>query len=276
MMIPLLLFFVLGFAGYKLGVASKKQQLQIPQVATSGISLGLVRARPDSYVRELHRRVTVGAPVTRWLVNEATREAFERGDWKAVSAIARRFPRGSRVSASPLQTTETPEGPEAPADAAPQTASVPSGAGGAEDPQGTQISSSPLEAVDLEEWGDFVHSMRTRNPGYKTDRYVGQFEHNRSRLHLLGIEEPTTPSGEYEAFAADMKTLDEENGPLIAEFSGEVVDIGGQPVPVTRSGILGLLKAAGPENARSWLTTESDRKAFPRTTATFERSNGVF
>lgn len=47
-------------------------------------------------------------------------------------------------------------------------------------------------------------------------------------------------------------------------------------VPVTASGILGLVYYAGPTAADSWIKNGADRRKFTKTTENFKRFNGIF
>lgn len=138
------------------------------------------------------------------------------------------------------------------------------------------VNKSPLDGVTDEEWAEFVGRLRTKPPGFSSDRYVGQFEQNRGRLDSLGLPAPDSPDLEYASMVKDVEDHNATSAQLIADFSGDLVDIGGVQHPVTWSGILGLLKAAGPDGARGWLQNPGDRTKFPRTTETFVRTNGCF
>jgi hypothetical protein len=145
-----------------------------------------------------------------------------------------------------------------------------------EEPATNATGPSPLDGVPDEDWVEFVDRLRTKPAGFASDRYVGQFEQNRGRLQHLGIPDPGSPEAEYKAMVADVEDRNGEAAKLIADHSGEVVNLAGVDHAVTWSGILGLIKAAGPEGAEGWLTNPEDRTRFPRTTETFVRTNGCF
>ncbi len=137
---------------------------------------------------------------------------------------------------------------------------------------------SPITSATPEEWEAFCAALRTKEPSWANDRYVGAFEHNRDRLRQLGIDTATLADedAQQQALATDMADYYKSSAKLIEDFAGDVIDVNGQPTPVTASGILALLKAAGPRGAESWLRNEADRSRFPRTTATFLRANNCF
>lgn len=245
MFLPILFVIGLAYVGVQLG----------RKLRPSDFHIGAVVARPQlhqaSYVREVARRVGQGIPVTPWLLCEATREAFDSGDWATVRQLSEIFdppialkkpaPQKQKESDEPTETNHT----------------------------------SPLDGISDEDWQSFCVALESKSPGFKSDRYVGRYEQNQKRLRQLGIETPT-PADEYKALVIDMQSYWDGESKLIAEASGEVIFLNGQEHPVTPSGVLGLLKAAGPQGARSWLENETDRGNFPHTTETFKRTNGCF
>lgn len=136
----------------------------------------------------------------------------------------------------------------------------------------------PIPGVEESDWRQFVDSLATRDVGYCTDNHVGVFEHNRRRLRQLEIPEDSLADvgTQYEALCRDLSDYYARCAKLIADYTGDVVEVSDSKVPVTLSGVLGLLKSAGPKGAESWLTNEADRKSFPATTETFLRVNGCF
>lgn len=252
MLIPIL--FVVGFAlyGLKLGTKLNSSDFRV------GAALAEPNLRPASYVGMLNARLARNLPVSDWLVCQATREAFDRGDWATVKLLA------DFGDPGPATTTPAPEEqkPEGEKDESAQKPAAPD--------------TSPLDGIELDDWCDFVKALATKPPGHKEGRYVGKFEQNTSRLRQLGIQPPATDDEEYKALVADMSGYWESEGKLIQDSSGEVVMLQGQEHPVTASGILGLLKAAGPQGARSWLENDADRTRFPHTTEIFLRCNGCF
>lgn len=214
------------------------------------------------YLPLLSRVLKAGHAPQRWLVDEAVREAFELGDWKAVSAIASRFP------LTPPQTANTDEVVSSPkqVDAPPSNAAIIIG------------KNSPFDGVSNEEWAEFCEKLKTQAPDFKSDKHVGAYHHNRERLTQLGYD-PATLTDEatqYQALEKDLKDYSATEKKLINDFGGDLIDIDGESHPVSMSGVLGVLKAAGPKHARSWFKNPEERKAFPHTTETFKRCNGMF
>lgn len=246
MLIPILFVIGLAYVGLKVG-----QQLR-PSDFRVGAALPAPQLHRVSYVRVLNERVHMGLPVSDWLICEATREAFDKGDWGTVRALSDMFDvPGTAPQEQTEEKNEEPQKPEAP-------------------------STSPLDGVEVDDWQSFCSALATKETGHKSDRYVGKYEQNINRLRQLGIETPATAEDEYKTLVVDMTNYWDSEQKLIQDSAGEVVTLNGQEHPVTPSGILGLLKAAGPQGARSWLDNEADRGRFPRTTETFLRTNGCF
>jgi len=135
----------------------------------------------------------------------------------------------------------------------------------------------PIGGLDPGNWAKFCEALHTRKPQWSTDRYLGMYEHSRQRLKQLGLA-PTIgdPESQYQALCSDLSSYNRDCDRLLGQFTGDVVDVDDKLIPVTRSGILGLLKAAGPDGAESWLRNKRDRLKFPRTTEIFCRTNGCF
>lgn len=78
------------------------------------------------------------------------------------------------------------------------------------------------------------------------------------------------------ALQTDIEDCRERGLKTIQKWCGDMVEIGGKQIPISESGILGVMKAAGIDSAEDWLTNPEDRKKFRMTTDTFMRSNGIF
>ncbi len=178
-------------------------------------------------------------PPPRWMVNEAIREAFDRGDYVIVARLTHAF---------------EPSNPE-PSNPEP----CPPG-------------------VSLGEWEAFTDALKTHPPEHRDTRHIGAYHQNTERLSQLGINGETlsTLDNQSSALTRDMSDYIIKEKTLLRDACGDVVNIQGTPHGVTMSGVLGLLKSAGPKNARSWLRSEAERSAFPHTTETFLRTNGIF
>lgn len=132
--------------------------------------------------------------------------------------------------------------------------------------------------ISPEEWREFLLCFKTKDPGYKGERHFGAFEHSTRRVNQLGWspDSLTTEEAQLAALDADLTNYRQSSERLLNDFTGESVTVNGEKVSVTRSGILALLKAAGPAGAKGWLTEEHQRKQFPHTTEIFVRGNGRF
>jgi hypothetical protein len=136
------------------------------------------------------------------------------------------------------------------------------------------------ESVDKGKWNEFCKRLKTKEPAYRADNYLGAFEHNRRRLRQLGIDEGTLSSedAQYRALLADLGNHHDNCKALVEEFGGgdKTIEVDGKPTTVTKSGVLALLKAAGPRGAEGWLRNPEERKMYPNTTEIFLRCNGCF
>lgn len=217
-------------------------------------------------------------PVTRWLIDNAILEAFRDGDMRTVmmlsQAVKRRTPASEKHDASEKQEMETePTDMEGAIDVSkPQSTEPPSELSDLGQPS----LKSPIDGVEDEDWMEFVVRLRTKPPGFQSDKYLGQYEQNKSRLKQLDLPDPKTPDEEYEVLVRDIATHARDSAALIVQWSGDVVNVNGADHPVCQSGILGLLKSAGHEGAKSWLTNPADRAKYPKTTEAFLRTNECF
>lgn len=136
----------------------------------------------------------------------------------------------------------------------------------------------PIDGVEPDEWQAFTKALHTKDPSYRSDRHLGAYEHHRQRLRALGVPESqvTTEDGQYQALCTDIADYSKRCEALIRDYTGDAVDVNGQVHPITMSGVLGILKAAGPAGAAGWLQNPEDRTKFPRTTDTFLRTNNCF
>lgn len=256
------------FVGLLIGLAVRS-----PAVAKASPPPLRVAGLPDTH----HRRppsavVRVGvllrseSPVPPALASLAIGEAFKRGDMRAVTFIANAagaFKKRSEPATPTEAPKEEPVPAPAPSPVQEQFASPLSDASGARIPD--------------DEWSEFVQSMKVAPETYATEKYVGAFAHNKARLSELGVKQlPSSFEEQYQAFASDIQDRFSRHQDICHNYTGEVVTIKGQDHAVTLSGVLGLLKAAGPRNAVHWLEHPEDRDKFPNTTEVFLRSNGCF
>jgi hypothetical protein len=145
--------------------------------------------------------------------------------------------------------------------------------------------SSPIQGVDTASWGSFVNRVSRELPTFMAARHIGQFRQRRDRLRELDIDERTlvdSPDAQLAAFEADMADAyyHADRSGALDDYVGHVVDVpvDGQPraIRVTKSGLLGVIQAAGLDGAVGWFEDPNDRLRFPHTTHAFLRTNGVF
>lgn len=250
-------FLILGLVGF--AVVKSKRQGAVDTIASGR---ALPAPRVDAYrarlivIRELAR---AGKPVPSALVDDVVTMAYERGDWRVVSALSK----GSQMESGTVRVEESEEIDES--NLPPLDASKP-------------LIASPIDGASDDEWAEFVDQLRTEEVSYATDKHVGAYHQNRERLSRLGIEPASLTSDESQrdAVSRDMAAYREAERKLIDDFGGDLVMIDGKEHPVTMSGVLGVLKAAGPKHARSWFKNPEDREAFTHTTETFLRTNNIF
>ena len=250
-MIPALLL----LSGFVIAWVSKSNREQALLRTRPTVSLGAVNA--PSSLHTLRRILQTSKRPPKWLVNDAMREAFDNGDIHVVGALAIAFQTQSPEPESE-ESEETP----------PQSDTAPS-----ENPGLV----SPIDGATAEEWGLLTEQLKTESPDFQSGKHVGAFRQNVERLQMLGIEPPGNDlSAQTAAISADLADYTKTQLPLIRDACGDIVVINGQSHGVTMSGVLGLLKAAGPSGARAWLRDERERSSFPKTTETFLRTNGIF
>lgn len=241
--------------GIATGVAILSMRASAPsqQTKVSG-PLGMP---PHSPMLVLQAAVRAGESIPGTLIAAALEEARNTGNREAFREILRAFP-PPNIIALQKQSTSPPQ-------SAPQASSSPAPA-------------SPIRGVGAEEWGDFVASLKTQAPTFKTERHVGAFHHNLQRLSELGIDPATLTdeASQYKALEADITNVMDSCKKMINEWSGDVIQVNGTATPITCSGILGLIKAAGVEGAKQWLTSDESRLKYPNTTQQFFRTNGLF
>lgn len=204
-------------------------------------------------LQRLTYALSAGMEPDRWIVDGAIAEAYSAGQWGLVAKLSKRFPRD-------LQ--QKPPAQEAQAD----TVGVCVG------------KNSPFDGVTNDAWGKFVSALATEKDEYKTDKHVGRYHHSRARLGQLGIDPDgiTTEQAAYEALDRDLQELNRSCKALLDRYICHPVNVRGQDCMMTMSGILGLLKSAGPEAARSWIENPRDRDQYPMTTQMFLATNGMF
>lgn len=140
-----------------------------------------------------------------------------------------------------------------------------------------------LVGVDPGRWDDLCGKLAREAPSFESSRHVGQYRQRRDRLAELGID-PTAVIGDAAAQRAALEAdlsdaIDHLRASgMLEEHVGRSIAIPGEEEQraITLSGLLGVVQAAGLDNAVEWLSSPRDRKKYPHTTAAFQRANGVF
>lgn len=283
-MIPLLLAGVMAIIGYSIGRNTKvKVGADSPwQWNPTGYwerAPALPPQSQTSYVTILLKLVAQQLPVSPGLAHAAYMEAIQTGDNVTAQQIAVVFlqpPMQQQQAFQPpppiMVGEETEEAlQETYGDMEPAKAVTTTVHHGAPPPPS-------VSDVSPDEWREFLLCFKTKEPSYRGERHFGAFEQSTRRLSQLGVD-PTSLTTEETQLAAldkDLNNYLQSSERLLNDFTGESLSVNGEKVCVTRSGILALLKAAGPAGAKGWLTEEHQRKAFPHTTEIFNRGNGRF
>jgi hypothetical protein len=132
-------------------------------------------------------------------------------------------------------------------------------------------------------WSEFCDRLEREPPQYESSRHVGRYRQRRERLAELGIDPAAIagdPYAQRAALEADLADAYQhaEAGGLLAKHVGRRIPLPGEEGlhEVTRSGVLGVIQAAGLDGAVGWLESSGDRKKFQHTTQAFRRVNGAF
>jgi len=199
--------------------------------------------------------VSSGMDVPDQLVSDALADAYDKGDLETGLSIA-------TLILPPEHTVDPVAGACEPESSPPTPPPTPS-----------PLPPSPLPGISNEEWGDFLRSMETESPDYSSDVAAGCFRQRRDTCAAI----PADREGQAAAFSAYMATAYQDQAPLINEHSTSEIPIGSEKIIATPSGILAVIKSAGPKNARKWFTATSEKRAkYPETIKAFQRANGIF
>lgn len=216
-----------------------------------------------SALRHLQDVIRSGRQPNPFLVEEAVCEAIEHDQMELAIAIDDAWPSSYEED---YQESETPVvSPEDPP--SPPAVETPT-------PDSSPHVTSPLKGVPDDAWDDFVGAMKTEDPSFSTEKYVGAFRYRKERFIELGGKDGY--DSQYDVFKRDMETQYTQGRAkaLIEKYAGHPLQ-GEHGVIVTSSGLLALWKAAGPR-AESWLEKPETRTQFPGTSALFARANGIF
>jgi len=231
-----------------------------------------VRGNPvnlTSHLTEFTTLIRNGHRPSQWLINQAINEAYYNGDWKLAKAISDSY------------TTPVPEVKRKPVEV--KKVEAPKIEEKKEEPQkqldfNPSLTSSPVDGINNDDWRMFVEVSKIESSSFDKNNLIGMFRQNKKRLQKLGIDpkEVKTPIGQYNAFEAECVQLMSEGNNLIKQSVAMPIEVDGENVPITLSGLLTVMHHAGVENAAKWLDSSEERKKFPNTTEAFKRSNGCF
>lgn len=249
----------------KRGYPVKKDQ---PRLKRGEMSIAGERPMLDLF----RRNVNVGVQPDPWLVNEAIVESLHYGDTTTAGFLSEMF------CEAPVSQDENPpaESVVVSDSASAEKGDAPAASSPSSEPRSF---SSPIKGVPDLDWGSFVESMRVADPSFADEKYVGSFHLNRKRLGQLGIAPEALADNEQaqiEAFTADVMDHFEKHKNKIAPYIALPIKIDGSDHVVSLSGMLGLLKAAGPKNAVEWIQNEESRDRFPYTKQLFLKCNQQF
>ena len=125
--------------------------------------------------------------------------------------------------------------------------------------------------------------LERESPSYSSQRHVGQYRQRRERLAELGINPSAIAnSAQAQRTALDADLADAHRhgvaSEMFAQHVGRPITLPGREgaMPITLSGVLGVIQCAGLEGAAGWLERSNDRKRYPHTTQAFLHTNGVF
>lgn len=239
----------------------------IPVEQVSGIrrvQRPAVKRQVTPCIEMVAKHLRLGIMPSEQLVYAAVREAERIGHYQLAEALwnagERAFLKKQAASQPEEAEPEREQLPESPDEDVPQIA-------------------SPLEGVADDEWQDFILAMRDKEPNFENERHVGAFHHAKSRIAKLGVDPSTVKGNEalqVELFQKDLASRAEEASDLINAVSGQEIEIDGSTHVITRSGVLALIKVAGPERARDWIEDPSSREKFPKTKELFLKCNLLF
>ncbi len=251
--------FILGTC--LLVIVSFKDSPQHSSTEVKGLPVDLT-----SHLSEFTSLIRRGHQPSQWLINQAISEAYQNGDWKLAQAISDSYNK-------PIQEIrKKPSKPEVPKEVETK-----------EEPQkqldfNPSLTTSPVDGIDNNDWRMFVEVSKIESPDFDKNNLIGMFRQNKKRLQKLGIDpkEIKTPVDQYNAFEAECVQLISEGTSLIKQSVAMPIEVDGESLPITLSGLLTVMHHAGVENAAKWLDSSEERKKFPHTTEAFKRSNGCF
>lgn len=232
-----------------------------------------VRGNPinlTSHLAEFTSIIRGGHRPSDWLVLQAIDEAYNKGDWKLAQAISESYHRPiPEVKKEPKKEVVKKDEPVKEIEEVREVKQL---------EFNPSMTSSPVEGILNDDWRMFVEVSKIESSDFNKNNTIGMFRQNKKRLQKLGIEPSNvkTPIDQYNAFEAECVQLLSEGNSLIKQSVAMPIEVDGESVPITLSGLLAVMHHAGVENAAKWLDSSDERRKFPNTTEAFKRSNGCF
>lgn len=128
------------------------------------------------------------------------------------------------------------------------------------------------------EWGRLLAMLCTADPYYDAPNHIGAYQHHKRRVALFC--DPVVLIGDLDlqtdVLTRDLHRLYGEHSDVLQYLRTEVELPDTSTSVVSRSGLLALLKCAGPRGALNWLSIPKERIQFPTTTSIFALCNGIF
>jgi len=264
-MIPVLLIGVC-FGFVVLSLKDNKSSKNIPTVAT-GQSL----PKSQSYLEQFQNLIRQGHQPNPWLVTRAVNEAFQNGNWVLAKTISDSYTKPMQThKRRPIQKEVSKREEEKPAEQIE-----------ASEPEQKLLdfkverTTSPIDGVSNDDWRMFVQASSIESPDFESENSKGMFRQNKKRTLKLGVS-VNTPVEQYSAFEGEVVQLLDEGRDIIKQSVAMPIEIDGESLPMTLSGLLAVMRVAGTANAAKWIDSPEERKKFPNTTKVFKLTNGCF
>jgi hypothetical protein len=225
------------------------------------------------HLTEFSFLIKKGHRPSQWLITEAVAEAWEVGKWELARTIAKNYPSDITIERRKKKLEPKKETPVKVAAEIEEEAEVPKQLSFS-----TEKATSPVSGINDDDWRMFVQASSYELPEFTSNNSLGMFRQNKKRLEKLGIsvEKVKDPIEQYNAFEQEVVSLISEGNDLIKQSVAMPIEINGESMPITLSGLIAVMRIAGTSNAAKWLDSQEERKKFPNTTEAFKRANGCF
>ena len=223
------------------------------------------------HLTEFSQLIKKGHRPSQWLVSEAVTEAWDSGRWELARSIAKSYPSEITIERRKKKAEVKKEAPTKVVAEIEESAPKELGFR-------AELATSPVDGISNDDWRMFVQASSYENPEFSSNSSLGMFRQNKKRLEKLGIplDKVKDPIDQYSAFEQEVVSLLHEGDDLIKQSVAMPIDVDGDNVPITLSGLVAVMRIAGTANAAKWLDSPEERKKFPNTTEAFKRANGCF